>query len=252
MDQKIFVAIILMFLLSPIYSMSDDGGNVPVVQKENSSREVPQIEQQSNLVLDHGAEESSKETVKDQLGFDTGMLQEEFDKFKSQYKKKFMELFPNLTESTCEWYFNNKINLNQVNEFEKNGLYLNISNIPQGTSYKKNALLSDVIVTGKIVELIQKDDTFVPRYKLEIDQIIHGSEVIETHLGEIPRYIYFVAFLDVSIDRPSLLNKKGIYFLYINPLPNKEFIFLKRHYSNMTIYNDSIVCYERDFHKHHR
>ena len=34
MDQKIFVAIILMFLLSPIYSMSDDGGNVPVVQKE--------------------------------------------------------------------------------------------------------------------------------------------------------------------------------------------------------------------------
>ncbi|MDX9694791.1 MAG: hypothetical protein RBT49_03275 [Bacteroidales bacterium] len=34
MERNILVAIILMFLLSPIYSMSDDGGNVPVVQKE--------------------------------------------------------------------------------------------------------------------------------------------------------------------------------------------------------------------------
>jgi len=249
MDQKILVAIILMFLLSPMYSMSDDGGNVPVVQKENASKEVSQAKQKPILASNQNSETKPNETVKDRFGFDTGMTKEKLENFMNEYKNKFMELFPNYRENAYERFFNNKINLNSLDEFEKIGLNLHENTHISGNSYLENSLKSDIILTGRVVELQQKDENFVPRYKLEIDKIFKGSEIINQYLGEIPKEIYFVAFLGISIDISSELDKKGIYFLNIDPLPKKEFLFLKQPYSTITVYNDSIVCYERDFNK---
>lgn len=186
---------------------------------------------------------NNTETVKDSLGVDTGMSVIEFDNFRNEYKKKFTKLFPNFTLSMEDWFFNNKVNLNKIDEFERYGLYLKNFSVIEGSPYQKNAVLCDIIVTGKVVESI-RDKIYDPKYKFEIDQIIKGTEVIKYQLGEIPKYLYFYDFYSVSV-----LNTKGVYFFYSDPLKNDNLLFLKRGYSTIIVYNDSLVCYERDRHK---
>lgn len=251
MKKEIVVVIVFLFLLSQICAMSGDGGNVPVVPKKEAVNvtakdNVPVTQNESTALTNKS---DTNETVKDQFGVNTEKTEDEFKKFKNEYSKKFVELFPNFRENLYEYFFDRKINLNKIDEFKNNGLNLQKSKHASEVDYMENSLKSHVIVTGKIVDLIQKDESFVPRYKLEIDQIVKGAEIIEKYLGEIPKYIYFIAFFGVSVDNESVLNKKGIYFLYIDTEAMKQSLFLKRPYSTVIAYNDSIVCYEQDRHK---
>jgi hypothetical protein len=245
MEKKVIMTAILITLLSVVFSMSGDGGNVPVEKKEANQ----QLVQGSTAITNQAEQVKSNETVKDRLSVDTGMTNEEFEQFKQNYALKFKQIFPNFTENAMDWFFDYKINLNAIDKFEENGLNLKEFSIAQGSSFQKNALFCDIIVTGKITEMIQKDEATAPRYKLKVNQIIHGSEEIKKYLGEIPEFLYVVALLGTSIDNESMLNKGGIYFLQIDSEVIKHSLFVKRYYSTVLVYNDSNVCYERDFYK---
>ncbi|MBU4485957.1 MAG: hypothetical protein KKD38_03440 [Candidatus Delongbacteria bacterium] len=243
MERKIVWITIIVLFLTSLYALSGDGGNEPVKEKQ-------QVTQPEHSIASETKEQvKSNQTVKDRLGVDTGKTKEELAKFKQDYTLEFKELFPNFRESAKDWFFDNKINLNKIVEFEKNGLYLKNLIDQQGTSYQRNTLFSDIILTGKVVELIKRDETFVPRYKFEIEQIINGSEVFKEFLGEIPKYIYFVAFFGVSIEDESFINKKGIYFLEVEEYTKSNMLFHKLPYSTVMVYNDSLMCYKRDFYK---
>jgi len=249
MDRRVIITAILIAMLSVVFSMSGDGGNVPVVPKESTVKVTENAIQKSSSETDQIGQTKSNETIKDRLGIDTGLTKEKLDDFKDDYNLKFRNLFPNFSESASDWFFNCKINLNKIEDFEKFGLELKKTKDISTVGYKENSLKSDIIVTGKVVELIQTNENNAPRYKFEIDQIIKGSEIIKKYLGDLPNYIYFVAILGVSIDNESVLNKKGIYFFQIDSEIIKHSLFLKRYYSTVLLYNDSIVCYERDINK---
>jgi hypothetical protein len=218
--MKLFLSILLVLFI-PIFGISN-----------NSSKDSITV---------------NTETVIDRLGIDTGKSEEELEELKQEYAKKFKNLFPPNFKSTAhKSYFEKKINLNEIKKFENNGLNLREFSVAEGASYQKNTLYSDVIVTGKAVELITKGEDFTPRYKLEIEKIISGSEIIESIYGEIPECIYYVAFLGTSYDRESILNRKGIYFLRVQPYTKENTLFSKRPFSTVMVYNDSIVCYERN------
>ncbi|MDA3886724.1 MAG: hypothetical protein PF638_14115 [Candidatus Delongbacteria bacterium] len=247
-QKTVIVGVIFLFLTS-IFAMSDDGNNEPTTEKKEVKQVIIQEKQPVITTEKQLKQSNSNELVKDRLGGDTGKTKEELTKFKLDYTHKFVKLFPNFRESAKDWFFDNKINLNKIVEFEKNGLYLKKLIAQQGTSYQRNTLFSDIIVTGKVVELIKKGETFVPRYKFEIEQIINGSEVFKEFLGEIPKYIYFVAFFGVSIEDESFINKKGIYFLEVEEYTKSNMLFHKLPYSTVMVYNDSLMCHKRDFYK---
>lgn len=239
-SSKVLILAIIFALLTSIFAMSDDGGKEPVVEKKEVRQEVVPAEAKSN------------KTVIDLIGMDTGKNKKKIEEFRQNYRIKYVKLFPKKRKSAYSHYYNYKINLNKIDEFEKSGLDLRETSIAAGASYKRNTLYSDIIVIGKVVELITKGEDFTPRYKLKIEEIIVGTEVIENFFGEIPEYLYYIAFLGVSMDKESILNKKGLYFLGVDPYTKVDSLFRKGSYSTVSLYNDSIVCYERDYHKFDR
>ena len=84
--SRMILAALIIMLSTVIFGMSGDGGNVPVVPKKEavnvSSQVSPQGENKDNTI---GIQENKVETVKDQFGGDTGMTQNEFEKFKEEY-----------------------------------------------------------------------------------------------------------------------------------------------------------------------
>ena len=102
------------------------------------------------------------------------------EELKKQYAQKFKKLFPNYRNVANEWYFDSKIDINKSNEFKKYGLGIGDIPIADGASYKENTLYSDIILIGKVVELITKGNDFTHSYKFEIERVIKGLEVIES------------------------------------------------------------------------
>ena len=182
MDQKILVAFIFMFLLSPIYSMSDDGGNVPVVKNENNSQEVSQVEQQSNLVFDQTAEAKSNETVKDRLGFDTNMSQVELEEFKINYYEKAKEVGLPEGRDGYNSYFKLKLNLNSYEELKRNGVDIMLYGFPTSKSHLENAIYSDVVLIGEIIDrtYVDNEKFYKSFYKVKVIEVLKGKEFIES------------------------------------------------------------------------
>ena len=230
-----------MFLLSPIYSMSDDGGNVPVVQKTNSSKEVPQIEQQSNLVLDQDAESKSNETVKDRLGVDTRMSTEEYDKFINAYLKKEKQMFP---QNKTTMLYNFKIDLNKYDEFLEMGIDLNKSGVQvESKTYKENALYSDIVIIGKTIE--KEEITGSDTFKIEILEILKGADILKQKLGEIPKYFNYFD----PLNQEPVMDKKGLYFLGFAQDINKDTRCWAQQRTGSTLIclDDNSIVYEKNF-----
>jgi hypothetical protein len=192
MDQKIFVALILMFLLSPIYSMSNDGGNVPVVQK-NEIENITQTTSQFSIKPEIENPVNSKITVNEILatkpngeviyGKDTGLTQKEYDQFKKDYYQKIEEFgwykgAQGGSEDVKEQLFKAKVNLNAVNEFEKLGW---VNGVPGG--YPADILLNGIILLGQTTDSMSYnvDKTGIDNgsvWEFEIDKILKGKDLM--------------------------------------------------------------------------
>lgn len=211
--MKIILSILLVLII-PIFGISSDGYN----------ESIPK-----NSV-----------TFKDRLGVDTGMTEEKLEMFREEYAQKFKQLFPHFRSTAYKSYFEKKINLNKIEIFEEYGLDLRKFSVIEGSSYQKNTLHSDIVATGQVVEIFEAN-TNQPKYKFEINQILKGSEVIKYKLGDIPKFLNFTDFHNVSV-----LNVKGIYFFDVDPIAIDNSLFVKIGYSTVITYNESLVCYERD------
>ncbi|MBN2827913.1 MAG: hypothetical protein JXQ26_07980 [Tissierellales bacterium] len=243
MKRNILVAIIVMFLLSPIYSMSDDGENVPVVQKENSSKGVPQVEQQSNLVPDQDTGAKYNETVKDEFGIDTGMSKVELQKFKEDYIKLDRKMFPG---TQTDMLFNFKVDLNKYDEFLKLGLDLKKSgSFIDSKNYLENSLYSEIVVIGiTIGQTKEKSGIFI----LEVQEILKGSEILIAKFGEIPKLLYYYCDENAVGTTMPVLNHKGMFFLWNSKRINtNRNWFQKRDESTLLLLPDSTVLYEKHY-----
>jgi len=249
MERNILVAIILMFLLSPIYSMSDDGGNVPVVKNENTVEEA-HGEQHSSSLLDQSTEIKSHETVKDESGIDTGLSKKGLENFKQNYMNFKAKILPN---SNSDMLYNFKVDLNKYDEFKTLGVDLKRSGVSnEATTYLENTLYSDIVVLGMIVgtEIVAGSDT--PKYKIKIDEILKGKEILQAKLGYIPEYIHFISGFAsgywVSDDNQPVLNHKGIYFLWNARKFNKNKMFFQRNGFSTILYSEKYgIIYEKNY-----
>jgi hypothetical protein len=209
--QKALILVIMFTLLTTIFAMSDDGRKEPQIEKKEIKQEV--VSEKAEIEIEKA---KSNKTVKDRFDIDTGKSNDKLESFKQDYAIKFKKLFSNFKESSSEWFFDSKINLNKKMKLEELGInFENCKNIATIT-YKENVLLNEIIVIGKVIELIQ-DGNNVPKYKFQIEKIINGSELIEKFLGEIPEFLYFIAFIYTSRDNELILDRKGIYYFYLDP-----------------------------------
>jgi len=236
-------AALVIMLSTVVFAMSGDGGNVPVVPKNEAvkaaaSENVP-VEQTE--IVTQSTKSNSIETVKDQFGIDTGMPAGTLSKFKEEYLKKEKQMFP-LNKTTMLYDF--KIDLNKYNEFKIYGVDLKKSGNPiESKTYKENALYSDIVIIGETIkkEKINGADTF----KLKIYEIIKGSEVLKLKLGEIPNYFNYFD----PMNQEPVIGKKGLYFFGFAQDINKETRrwAQQRTASTLLCLDDNSVVYERNF-----
>lgn len=244
MEKKVIITAILFAMLTVVFSMSGDGENVPVVQKENVSQEASQVEQLSNFVPDQDSEAKYKETVKDELGIDTGMSKEELSEFKDEYLKLDKQMFPN-AQGTMLYDF--KVNLNKYEELKDAGVDLRRSGVPvEGKSYKENALYSDLILIGTTIE--EDKDFGYDMYKIEIHEILKGADIFEEKVGEIPKTFHYIGEKDIAGQADPVLNIKGIYFFSNTKHVSKEKQYLhKRPESTVLLLDETKAIYEKGY-----
>lgn len=254
MEKLIAVAIMFLFLLSPIFPMSGDGGNVHVVQKEEStnataSENVP-VEQTKNVA--QSTKSNPIETVKDRFGIDTGMNKKQFDTFKTQYLRTAEESgILNYPIVSPKSYFEHKINLNVVDELKKLGLFLTKDPFTPEESFAYKITHSDIIVIGTIdsVEYFYKTEEeeweakphILSRYFVEVEEILKGIEYYKI----IPETItYFSSngnFLTSGDYKPKIGQKHILFFQKLENLPNQfENDLSKMRNSSLRIVNDKI------------
>ena len=226
MEKKVIITAILIAMLSVVFSMSGDGENVPVEQKE---------------VVTQSIESNTIETVKDRLGVDTKMPAETLGKFKEEYLKKEKQMFP-LNKTTMLYNF--KIDLNKYDDFLKIGIDLKKSGNPvESATYKDNTLYSDIIIIGKTLtrEKINGADTF----KLEIIEVLKGSDILSLKLGNVPKYFNYFD----PLNQEPVLDRKGLYFFDFAEDINKNTRCWVQQIpaSTLLCLDDNSVVYEKNF-----
>lgn len=247
MERNILVAIILMFLLSPIYSMSDDGGNVPVVQNEESVKEVAQIEpsdkvDQANFkfetenitvlrdsngfAVDQNGrvlvpvnriiqDQDGKELALDSYLRNTGLTIKEFTKHNLEYLNRVLDIerkrgVKEMFRFTGDWY-ENRINLDKLDELQANGFEIfNDKKEGQGNSFEGIAFTKEAVIIGEIIEadVMSRGTGFTHKFKIKIDKIIKN-----THTIELKDFIECGFTSYVGNYNPLPLNKKGVILL---------------------------------------
>jgi len=255
MYQKILVALLLMFLFTPIFSMSGDGGQQPVRQlvgdktdnaldtsfsekglQDGYKEEQPELPEQADQA-------NSNKIAKDRNGINTGMTKEELNKFKEDYMKLEKQIYPYYNIS--DWFFNQKIDLNKRNELKKAGVDLNqAGSFAEAKTYKENALFCDVIITGYVEKIEELPG--ITGAKLIIDKVIKGENVLIDKYGKVPGDMYFRVYHQnvIDLDNQPLLNKKGLYFINIK---HKNAFPLKIGYSTLIEIEPGKIMYEKNY-----
>ena len=205
MEKRIIVIALLITVLSVVFAMSGDGGNVPVVQKKEVVQEnnqesqddivsVAQLAQdisfESERLLKKHEEEmwvelelfNLKDTPKD------GLLNKHYQAYKDKFKGlglKSIHRIPMLYKS--------RIDLDAIDDLKKIGIdiyELDRNNFSgrHGLDLKSTILFSQVIVSGTIVDSLNYSDSDKPAhncYIVKIDRLIKG----EGYFSKKPEFI---------------------------------------------------------------
>jgi len=212
MEKRIIVTALLITLFSVVFSMSGDGGNVPVVKNESENVDSKVIE---NTNKEKSVPVVNTGTVKDQFGIDTGMTKEELEKFKEDYLK-YQE--KNKIYEGERTYFS-KINILEMDKFKKYEIGLNktldIANI------NDFIIWSELIIVGSYTSFeIENDDksAFPVTYNIKIDEVLYNG----TEYNSIPTniimkstniYNHSVESLTKLLQEECNKNRKYIFFL---------------------------------------
>jgi len=244
-------ALVIIILSMVALGMSGDGGNVPVVPKKEAVNASTQgnipVEQTENVGNKNDGSLKVSGAVKDRLGIDTGMSKEELEKFKAEYDKMDRQMFPGTHTSML---YDSKIDLNKADEFKKIGVDLWRSGVPAADkTYKENTLYSDIIVIGKTIGTEKIDGVYT--YKIEIEEIIKGKEILNHKLGEIPQYIYYPGSNaggneEIVGETKPILNVTALYFFgFAEDLQKNRRWIQKRPESTLICNEDSSIVYEK-------
>lgn len=182
------IIIVLITVISTLFSMSNGDTDIPKKDK----------------------------IVIDQFGYNTGLQRDEYNKHLEKWLKKAKSLgmWKGLFKADFETYYNFRINLNKYDEFLKNDLDLKKIHIGTNCSYKENTLISNIIVSGKILSQRNTDhDYFKNEYIIEIDNMLKNYD-----LNSNPNYL-IIKSSDAVHEKKLLNNKKYLFFLsqeYVN------------------------------------
>lgn len=221
MDRKILVVVILMFLLSPIYSMSNDGGNVPVVQKEESVKETAQmkpsdkgypanfkfetenitvLKDSNGFAVDQNGRVlvPANRIIKDQNGNElaldnhlrnTGLTIKEFTKHNLEYLNRVLDIerkrgVKEMFRFTGDWY-DNRINLDKLDELQANGFEIfNDKKEGHGNNFEGVAFTKEAVIIGEVIEKENIDINtygFYTKFIIKVDEVIKGSDLIKAN-----------------------------------------------------------------------
>jgi len=179
MEKRFIVTALLIALLSVVFSMSGDGGNVPVVKNESENVDNQVADNTNN---DKNVPVVNTGTVKDQFGIDTGMTKEELEKFKEDYLK-YQE--KNKIHTGERAYFT-KINILEIDKFKK--FNINLNTLLDECSINDYVVRSELIIIGSYEGFEidpDKKSTFPVTYKIKVDEVLSN----ETEYSSIPSTI---------------------------------------------------------------
>jgi len=188
MEKRFIITALLITLLSVVFSMSGDGGNVPVVKNESENVDNQVADNTNN---DKNVPVVNTGTVKDQFGIDTGMTKDELEKFKEDYYSYADK--NRITDGifTDQAYFL-KINLLEYSKLAKE-YNIFLSSPMDMCSLYDFIIRSELIVKGQYVDFTvdnDKNSKFSVTYQFKIDNIIAN----ETEYATIPEIIKIKEF----------------------------------------------------------
>jgi len=251
MEKIIAVAIMFLFLLSPILAMSGDGGNVPVVQKNEAVKETTAKNDPSNFkfetenitvfrdsngfAVDQNGrvlvpanriikDQNGNELVLDSYLRNTGLTIKEFTKHQLEYLNRILDIerkrgVKEMFRFTGDWY-ENRINLDKLNELQANGFEVfNENNKGLGNSFEGIAFAQEAVIIGEVIAKENIDINtfgFYTKLTIRVDNIIKGSELIK--VNEIIEVGYNNA---INNYKQVEENKKGV-ILLIKTLEKKD------------------------------
>lgn len=219
MEKKIIIAALLIALLSVVFSMSGDGGNVPVVQKESTEKVDGQVVNNANNAKNVPVVNTG--TVKDQFGIDTGMTKEELEKFKNEYYSYAEKNKITNGIFTDQAYFL-KINLLEYSKlFKDYNIYLFTP--MDMCSLNDFIIRSELIVTGRYADFKvdnDKNSKFPVTYQFKIDKVIAN----ETEFGTIPDVI---RVKELSLSNPDI-DKLAVHSNNVVKKGDRYILFLSR------------------------
>ncbi|MDA3887148.1 MAG: hypothetical protein PF638_16295 [Candidatus Delongbacteria bacterium] len=239
--QKKAILGVLFLLLTSILAMSDDGEKEAIKGSKIVNQEITP---NGDFVQSTTNDKQTQATisVKDKYGVDTGMSSEKLATFKEEYMKLDRKMFPN---SRTTMLYDAKIDLNKYDEFKKHGVDLKRSGaFVDAKTYMDNALYSEIIVTGITIKPERLDNANT--FKLEIDEVIKGKEILINKFGDVPKFINYYDDTDVVGTTKPIMNLKGIYYFNFsqNITPSRRWI-QKRPESTLLLLPDSTILYEK-------
>jgi len=255
MDRRVIITAILIAMLSVVFSMSDDGGNVPVISKKETDKE-PTSYVSGQIEQGNGAIPSKiNDTVKDRFGFDTGMTKNDYDLFRTQYLLRAEEL--GIPKSpgyvTSENYFDHKVNINAVEELKKLGLFVTQNPRNENETFGFSITNSDIILIGTVdsVEYFHKTKEeewkvspglALSRYFVKVDKILKGEEFYKTVPSKVSYLSPIGKFLTISSDYQLKIGQKYILFFQKpkSPLENYKNDLSKIKKASLRIVDDRI------------
>ncbi len=208
--NKMIVAVIFTFaLLTAVFAMSGGGNNDP-------AKEAQQVKQDTQSVQAKQSDQAKLgETVKDILGFDTGLTKDQYDLLKKEYYEKAKEL----KLLHIDPLFFNKVDLNKKNEFDNFNIHLGAS--LDECNLNDFIIRSELIIIGTFDSVIIDNDTkstFPVTFKVRVNEIIAN----ETGYNTIPTFITLkynnfsnIPFDKLKSNKESLVKGKEQYVLFL-------------------------------------
>jgi hypothetical protein len=200
-SKTVAITAVLFLILSTAFAMSGDGGQQPVkqekgneavqVQSEQVQQEVKSVQETQNdqsakpdgTRSDQVEKSGERVTVKDRLGFETGMSKEEHEKFKEEYNILAEKL--GITKSSkygYDTYFDWKVNLTKRKELEAMNVDLNNIGAPNhAKSHLENCVYSDIVLIGMIYDITYHEDTafFKTSFRVHVEEYLKGESLIK-------------------------------------------------------------------------
>lgn len=231
MEKRIIVMAVLVALFSFVFSMSGDGGNVPVDQKKEAGIEILQDNPQDNHAAKNVYSEVNDKHVPESMPNITGKRHKYSDPTPKEkwstraiynsegiyasellkspdqpddavleshykaYKEKFIKLGMNTIEFVPTLYYH-KVNLNAIDELKKIGIDL----LDLDKRHFKNfndieeILKTQVYIIGEVVEINYDSipsSRFRSIYTVRVDEILKGAEFYNDNL---PKYVKVYGF----------------------------------------------------------